>query len=214
MMRVARVALEGQEQCALEHNGGYYRVDLLDEILSAPYPSELAPVASLFHRRVFGLALLALDEHAAALDEGAMLEDTRIAPTAHLLPPSPCWLVWWKKDGLPRGTFADCELAWTSFKRPALVYNSRWHGFIRDSRENKVPHPTQKALDVIKWCVEEFSTPGQTILDPFLGSGTTAVAAAALGRDCIGIERDPEYVAIAQQRLAKLVDSSPLPLNL
>lgn len=62
-------------------------------------------------------------------------------------------------------------------------------------------HPTQKALDVIRWCIEEFSKPGQTILDPLLGSGTTAVAAKQLGRHFIGIEREPEYVRIAEQRL-------------
>lgn len=120
---------------------------------------------------------------------------------AHLLPPTQCWLVWWKKDGLPRGSFADCELAWTSFKRPALVYNSRWHGFIRDSKEPRVAHPTQKALDVIKWAIEEFTEPGDTILDPFLGSGTTAIAAQALGRNCTGIEIDPDYLELARRRI-------------
>lgn len=79
---------------------------------------------------------------------------------AHLLPPTSCYLVWWKKDGLPRGTFADCELAWSSFKQPAQVYNSRWHGFIRDSKEDRYAHPTQKALDVIQWAVEQFSAEG------------------------------------------------------
>lgn len=122
----------------------------------------------------------------------------------HLLPATQCWLVWWKKDGLPRGTFADCELAWTSFKKPALVYNSRWHGFIRDSKENRVAHPTQKALDVMQWCIEEFSNPGDTILDPFLGSGTIAVAAKMSDRNYLGIEMNKEYVNIAKQRLAKL----------
>jgi site-specific DNA-methyltransferase (adenine-specific) len=56
---------------------------------------------------------------------------------AHLLTPSRCWLVRWKQDGLPRLTFADCELAWTSFQRPAQVYNCRWHGAIRDSKERR-----------------------------------------------------------------------------
>lgn len=120
---------------------------------------------------------------------------------AHLLPASQGWLVWWKKDGLPRGTFADCELAWTSFARPAQVYNSRWHGFIRDSREDRVAHPTQKAEDVMRWCIEQFSKPGDTILDPFMGSGTTGVACKNLGRNFIGIELDPEYFRIAKERV-------------
>lgn len=123
---------------------------------------------------------------------------------AHMLPPTQCWLVWWKKDGLPRGTFADCELAWTSFKKPALVYNSRWHGFIRDSKEERVAHPTQKALDVMRWCVEEFSVKGDTILDPFLGSGTTLVACSQLGRSGVGFDVSEEYAAIARERLSGL----------
>ena len=120
---------------------------------------------------------------------------------AHLLPPTSCYLVWWKKDGLPRGTFADCELAWTSFKKPAQVYNSRWHGFIRDSKEERVAHPTQKALDVIKWAIEEYSNTSETILDPFAGSGTTGVACKNLNRNFILIEQDKKYCEIAEQRL-------------
>jgi DNA modification methylase len=117
------------------------------------------------------------------------------------LPASRCWLVWYKKDGLPRNSFADCELAWTSFQKNALVFNSRWSGFVKDSREPRVAHPTQKALAVMKWCVEEFSNEGDVILDPFLGSGTTAVAAKQLRRNFIGVEIDREYVAIARERL-------------
>jgi site-specific DNA-methyltransferase (adenine-specific) len=124
---------------------------------------------------------------------------------AHCLPATQCWLVWWKQDGLPRGTFADCELAWTSFKKPAQVFNSRWHGFIRDSREPRCAHPTQKALEVMKWCVREFTDPDDTVLDPFLGSGTTCIAARELGRQFIGIEKDKEYCAIAEERVARLI---------
>ena len=101
----------------------------------------------------------------------------------------------------PADTFADCEMAWTSFDKPAQVFNSRWRGIIRDSKEPRVGHPTQKALEVMKWCIASFSKPGDTILDPFLGSGTTAVAAKLLGRNYIGIEQDEEYVAMARERL-------------
>lgn len=121
--------------------------------------------------------------------------------------PSKCWLVWWKKDGLPRGTFADCELAWTSFNQPSQVFNSRWHGFIRDSKEKRYSHPTQKALDVMKWCIENFSKPGDIILDPFVGSGTTCVAAKQLGRKYIGIDISEEYCKIAKERLNETVHS-------
>ena len=54
----------------------------------------------------------------------------------------------------------------------------------------------------MKWCIELFSKPGDRILDPFLGSGTTGVAAKLLDRNFIGIERDPEYMTIATRRIA------------
>ncbi|MGE0236069.1 DNA-methyltransferase [Methylocystis sp.] len=126
---------------------------------------------------------------------------------ANMLPASRCWLVWWKNDGLPCHTFADCEIAWTSFDKNAQVFNSRWRGFVRDSKEPRVGHPTQKALEVMKWCIASFSKPGDTVIDPFLGSGTTAVAAKLLGRNFIGVEQDEEYVAMARQRLRHVNDN-------
>lgn len=121
-----------------------------------------------------------------------------------------CMLIWWKRDGLPRRTFADCEIAWTSFNRNAMVYNSRWDGFIRDSKEPKVAHPTQKALDVMKWCISEFSEEGDTVFDPFMGSGTTGVAAKELNREFIGIDINQEYVDIAKDRIENLITQEAL----
>ena len=121
---------------------------------------------------------------------------------AHILPPSNAWLVWYKKDGLPSLQFSDCEMAWTSCGTKSKVFNCRHHGGVKDSKEPLVAHPTQKALEVMKWCIELFSKPGDTILDPFMGSGTTGVACTMLGRHFIGIERDPEYWHMAKRRIA------------
>ena len=93
-------------------------------------------------------------------------------------------------------------MAWTSCSTKSKVFNCRHRGFLKDSKETLVAHPTQKALEVMKWCVELFSKPGDTILDPFMGSGTTGVACALLGRNFIGIERDPEYLDLAKRRIA------------
>ncbi len=122
------------------------------------------------------------------------------------LPASNAWLVWYKMGGLPSLQFSECELAWTSCDTKPLVFNCRHRGCLKDSKEMLVAHPTQKALEVMKWCLELFSKPGDTVLDPFMGSGTTGVACVLLGRNFIGIERDPEYMRIAQRRivLAKL----------
>lgn len=121
---------------------------------------------------------------------------------AHYLPPSRGWLVWYKMDGLPPLQFSECEMAWTSCRTKSKVFNCRHRGFLKDSKETLVAHPTQKALEVMKWCIELFSKPGDTILDPFMGSGTTGVACALLGRNFIGIERDPKYIDIAKRRIA------------
>lgn len=117
------------------------------------------------------------------------------------LPPSRCYIVWYKRDQLPPRTFADCELAWASYDRNAVVYNCRWDGFIRDSRESKVKHPTQKALDVMMWCLQEFANPGQSIIDPFAGSGTSLLAAQRLGFTYTGVEINEKFCEIAAKRL-------------
>ena len=75
-------------------------------------------------------------------------------------------------------------------------------GFVSETKDPKL-HPTQKPTELIIWAIEKYSNPNDLILDPFLGSGTTAVAAKQVGRRYIGIEISPEYCKIAEQRLAQ-----------
>jgi len=116
---------------------------------------------------------------------------------------SPCYIIWDKREGLPTRTFADCEMAWTSFKSPARIFRFRWDGMIQENMKNKEVkfHPTLKPLELFRWIIENYSEEGQIILDPFLGSGTTAVACKQLGRNYIGIELSQEYCDIANKRL-------------
>jgi DNA modification methylase len=116
------------------------------------------------------------------------------------LPPSRCWLVWDKKTG--DNEFADCELAWTNLDKPVRRIEWMWNGMLRKGGEPRGEHPTQKPLGVMKWCIEHLPE-GQTILDPFMGSGTTGVAAVKLGRKFIGIEIEPKYYDIACRRIAE-----------
>jgi site-specific DNA-methyltransferase (adenine-specific)/modification methylase len=114
------------------------------------------------------------------------------------LPPTTCWLVWDKKNGT--NDFADCELAWTNLQKAVRRIEWLWNGMIRkgdDVRE----HPTQKPLGVIEWCIRQLPDDAQTILDPFMGSGTTGVACAKMGRKFIGIELEPKYFDIACKRI-------------
>lgn len=113
------------------------------------------------------------------------------------LPPSQCWLVW---DKRVNGNFADCELAWTNMKKPVRKFEWMWNGMLRQGQEERNGHPTQKPLALMAWCIEQAENP-QSILDPFMGSGTTGVAAIQMGRKFIGIEREPKYFEIACQRI-------------
>jgi site-specific DNA-methyltransferase (adenine-specific) len=112
---------------------------------------------------------------------------------ADLLPPTSKWLVWDKGQRINQ---SDGELAWTSL-----------HGALRIKTMNRVElmldgadHPTQKPVKLIEWCLG-FLPDAETILDPFMGSGTTGVACANLGRKFIGIEIEPKYFDIACKRI-------------
>ena len=112
------------------------------------------------------------------------------------LPPSRCWLV---HNKMIKGmTFADAELAWTNMDRNVRIFD---HMVARGFRGALREHPTQKPLELMRWCVEQIPGKPQTILDPFMGSGTTGVAAIQLGRKFIGIEREEKYFDIACKRI-------------
>ena len=108
------------------------------------------------------------------------------------VPATRCWLVWNKVNAVP--TMADIEMAWTNIDKPAKRF---------DHPVGRVEfgHPTQKPLPLMAWCVEQLKGSPKTILDPFMGSGTTGVAAVQMGRNFIGIEREPKYFAIACKRI-------------
>jgi len=76
-----------------------------------------------------------------------------------------------------------------------------WNGMLRANGETRGDHPTQKPIGVMRWCIGHLPVPNETILDPFMGSGTTGVAAVQMGRKFIGIEREPKYFDIACKRI-------------
>jgi DNA modification methylase len=119
------------------------------------------------------------------------------------LPPSRCWFIWDKmiSDGL---NLAHAELAWTNIDAIGVrLKRHLWSGPFRKGSEPRNGHPTQKPLEVMEWCIERVPSCPQTILDPFMGSGTTLVACAKLGRRGIGIEIDEGYFNIACERVRK-----------
>lgn len=113
------------------------------------------------------------------------------------LPPQSRWLVWDKRNDPT--TFADCELAWTNLGGAIRQFRWLWSGPYQQQREDRW-HPTQKPLALMKWCIN-FLPDAKLVFDPFFGSCTTGVAAVQMGRQFIGIEREPKYFDIACKRI-------------
>lgn len=112
---------------------------------------------------------------------------------ADLLPPTMRWLVWDKGQRINQ---SDGELAWTSQQKALRILTMNRVELMIDGAQ----HPTQKPVRLMTWCIEQLLMP-RTILDPFMGSGTTGVAAMQIGSSFIGIEREPKYFEIACRRI-------------
>ena len=117
----------------------------------------------------------------------------------YALPAAKCWLVWDKENG--DSDFADCELAWTNLPKAVRRIRYMWNGMLRANGEARGDHPTQKPIGVMAWAISHVPSPCRTILDPFMGSGTTGVACMNLGRQFTGIEREQKYFDIACRRI-------------
>lgn len=120
---------------------------------------------------------------------------------ASRLPDTNGWLFW---DQLKADGFAGSagQLAWTSFLNSIKKFEYLWDGFRRGGEVNDHYHPNQKPLALMRWCIEVSSiSQTATVLDPFMGSGTTLRAAKDLGRRAVGIEIEEHYCETAANRL-------------
>lgn len=126
-------------------------------------------------------------------------------------------LIWNKLTG--NNSYADGEIAWSNVVGTCRIFTHQWCGAFKDSeRGSRAVHPTQKPIALIEWCLGFTSG---TALDPFMGSGTTGVACANLGRKFIGIEIEPKYFDIACRRIEQAYkqprlfkDEAPKPVQL
>jgi DNA modification methylase len=116
------------------------------------------------------------------------------------LPPSMQWLIWDK--GQRDFSLADFEIAWSSQNKAARIFTYPRSAALKDGKE----HPTQKPIDLMKWCIDLLPAP-DTIFDPFMGSGTTGVAAIQMGKKFIGVEREEKYFEIALRRITEAVNN-------
>lgn len=116
---------------------------------------------------------------------------------------SPCWIVWDKKYETDGSDFADCELAWTSFKSAVRKAKMAWIGFAHINHGEKRLHPNQKPISLYRWLLENYAKPGQLILDTHVGSASSLIACESMGFDYVGFEIDPDYYAAANNRMSK-----------
>lgn len=122
---------------------------------------------------------------------------------ADILPQSTHWIVWDKKGEIKfQNPYSDCELLWTNYKKRVvkkIIFKQQ--GFIKDSKDKRF-HPTQKPSELIMQILKLH--PAYNVLDPFMGSGTTLVAAKKLGKKAVGIEISKEYCDIAIKRIENI----------
>lgn len=129
------------------------------------------------------------------------------------LPDSGRWLVWDKLDGLEAwDSFSDVECAWHSKEGAARIFSFRWKGVVgvkRGEDNGNRCHPTQKPIALMAWCIEQAGGPA-VITDPYMGSGTTGVAAAQAGLQFVGMETDERHFESACKRIEQAVAQGQL----
>lgn len=113
---------------------------------------------------------------------------------------SSCWIVWDKDNG--KNDFADCELAWTSFKTAVRKFLFRWHGLLQENMKNKEIriHSCQKPVALYKWLLKNYAKPGDKILDTHAGSFSIGIACWDMKFDLEAFELDSEYYDKALER--------------
>ena len=115
--------------------------------------------------------------------------------------------VWQKRDKADEKMIGnDFEICWSKQRHKKATIWKRWVGFDSIERGDKRVHPTQKPIEVCSYFVKNFSTKGQSVLDLFLGSGSTLIACEQTNRTCYGMELDPKYIDVIRKRYAKFIN--------
>ena len=124
------------------------------------------------------------------------------------------WLAWNKLGGLePWDSFSDVEFAWCNARGNDKIFSLLWKGLAQGEKMNNGErhHPSMKPIALMRWCIEQAKVPpGGTILDPYMGSGSTGVAAVQMRHPFIGVEIEERYFEIACRRIAEAQRQSDL----
>ena len=118
------------------------------------------------------------------------------------LPRSAGWLLW-DKTHAETCRHSQAEIAWSNVVNTVRWHREAYHGFMR--QRDGWFHPTQKPPGLMAWCLK-WIAPELTVIDPYMGSGTTGIACVRQGRKFIGVERDPKYYAIAVERIRREIE--------
>ncbi len=123
---------------------------------------------------------------------------------------SSSWLVWDKRENIiPTRTYADGELAWTSFNSPLRIFRHYWDGFLKKSKEDRI-HVTQKPVKLYDWIFHNYAKPDFKILDTHGGSMSSAIAAYYFGCEFDCIELDEDYYNDAVKRFKQMTMQTKL----
>ena len=121
---------------------------------------------------------------------------------ADKLPASAKWLVWDKRCGMTPNDNSDCEMAWCMHGGSARMFRHLWNGMLKDSeKDQRRVHPTQKPVALMQWVITQCEKPIDLIIDPFMGSGSTIIAAHKSGIPSVGVEIDENYFAKCVDRI-------------
>ena len=123
---------------------------------------------------------------------------------------SPCWIVWNKDNGAT--DFADCELAWTSFKTAVRKFDFKWQGMLQQDMKNKEQriHPTQKPIKLYEWILMNYAKEGDKILDTHGGSMSSVIACLKGGYNITCFEIDREYYNKGKKRIEAFISQGNL----
>ena len=112
---------------------------------------------------------------------------------------TPCVIVWDKNNS---GNFADCEIAFGSFKTGAKIFKYTWNGMIQQNMKDKEErvHPTQKPVSLYEWLLKQYANEGGKILDTHVGSGSSRIACHKNNFSFVGFEIDKTYFEAAEKR--------------